>query len=577
VTNAFRTAESRTRARLVLALLTIGGAAARLHLYSQRRSLWIDEARLAINIASRSFADLARPLAFDQSAPLLFLWLERLTVSVGGVNEFTLRFVPLVAGVAAIPATYALGAGIGGRLAGATAVLLMALSPTLIRSSAEGKQYMVEALVTATTLGIYVQGLAKPSRARERLLTCVGMVAVWLSAPVAFVLASLCIADCMRQRDSRQGAVWLLRALLWLASFGGAYLLVYRHASSNPYLAHYWRPAFLAPIAGQVGAQYRAIMDSVLWGILLGGEPTRGPDTGAIVFVAAVTCTVAAVMLAGAVRAWDYRSGLGTWLLVGPAFLAALASLAKFYPLAARTALFAAPLFYCLAALGLEALLRRRWGYSGVVVGLLGVAVLLGIPVALSARYVAPREQVRPLVEVLEARRGPRDITYVSAGSLPAYAFYTTEWAAPDTARLRTLETVGAAGGEAFQNARSRGRPVGSMEGASLQWCCRHGRELFGVFTGIEAEAVLGASAMGPDAGWAAHEANRVHLAMNEGSAWVLLSHYHRSELSLIDELARRDSIVSVLQSGTNSVLVHVTARALAGARRGQQSDTLSP
>ena len=54
------------------------GVAVRAVDYLNCRSLGLDEARLAVNVASRSFLGLLQPLDLDQSAPPLFLWGERL-------------------------------------------------------------------------------------------------------------------------------------------------------------------------------------------------------------------------------------------------------------------------------------------------------------------------------------------------------------------------------------------------------------------------------------------------------------------------------------------------------------------
>jgi hypothetical protein len=47
-------------------------------LYFARPSLLLDEVRLALNIGARSWIGLTRPLDYDQTAPLLFLWAETL-------------------------------------------------------------------------------------------------------------------------------------------------------------------------------------------------------------------------------------------------------------------------------------------------------------------------------------------------------------------------------------------------------------------------------------------------------------------------------------------------------------------
>jgi hypothetical protein len=54
------------------------------------------------------FLGLARPLDYAQSAPVGFLWLERLAVVLGGVNELALRAVPFLAGVLLLVALWSL-------------------------------------------------------------------------------------------------------------------------------------------------------------------------------------------------------------------------------------------------------------------------------------------------------------------------------------------------------------------------------------------------------------------------------------------------------------------------------------
>src|SRR5262245_56132253 len=61
------------------------------------RSLWADEAALALNVTRRSFAGLVKPLDFDQGAPIGFLWIEKLATLAFGPGERALRLVPLLA------------------------------------------------------------------------------------------------------------------------------------------------------------------------------------------------------------------------------------------------------------------------------------------------------------------------------------------------------------------------------------------------------------------------------------------------------------------------------------------------
>jgi hypothetical protein len=71
--------EGRAAARTLFlsAAAIVAGVLIRLEHLAGGRSLHIDEARLALNIGQRSFSGLLEPLAYEQTAPIPFLWAER--------------------------------------------------------------------------------------------------------------------------------------------------------------------------------------------------------------------------------------------------------------------------------------------------------------------------------------------------------------------------------------------------------------------------------------------------------------------------------------------------------------------
>jgi uncharacterized membrane protein len=91
-----------------LPYLIIGlGIVVRATQYFANRSLWLDEAFLALNIVQRSFTELWRPLSHDQVAPLGFLMAEKLAIVCLGNHAYALRFFPFLAGIAAVPLFFA--------------------------------------------------------------------------------------------------------------------------------------------------------------------------------------------------------------------------------------------------------------------------------------------------------------------------------------------------------------------------------------------------------------------------------------------------------------------------------------
>src|SRR5215208_6687635 len=80
-------------------VLLLLGALLRIRQYLTGRSLWVDEAMLALNIVNRNFGGMFQPLDYDQGAPIGFLLIEKLFNSLLGKNEFALRLFPLLVGL----------------------------------------------------------------------------------------------------------------------------------------------------------------------------------------------------------------------------------------------------------------------------------------------------------------------------------------------------------------------------------------------------------------------------------------------------------------------------------------------
>ena len=56
--------------------------------YIGGRSLWVDEAMLALNM-NRSFSELLKPLYYNQTSPILFLFAARFFTLIFGISDYS--------------------------------------------------------------------------------------------------------------------------------------------------------------------------------------------------------------------------------------------------------------------------------------------------------------------------------------------------------------------------------------------------------------------------------------------------------------------------------------------------------
>jgi hypothetical protein len=538
-------------------LVLAAGIALRILHYLQQRTLWLDEARLALNIASRSFPRLALPLDYDQSAPLLFLWAAKLATVVAGLSELSLRFVPLVASIGALLLMYPVAVRFLSPSGALWATAFLAFAPMQVYYANELKQYSLELLVTVALTLAALRWSEGPTPPRRRWLTALVLLSPWASAPSVFIvlplLVGLLLTPSARRRDSA-GIAGL--GMGWLASSVFAYVVLYQAASRNPYLHHFWEPAFLRP--GQFPFFHTTALSlrEMFWGLFAGHPLTTAmrvyeqvtTSVGAAGFVVLIAIGVLVV-----IRTRDWPAAA---VLAGPLVALLAASVLEIYPFALRLVLFAAPSLYILAVTGLESLLapvsaRRRRLATRAAAGLtLLVPIYLSLEDAVSGNYV---QQIRSLVAEYQRMGAPEPI-YVYAGSIPAWVFYTTDWSSPDRARLRFAARVAGVGGPSFENMPSRRGPVPPAP-PELTTEYRGRLELLGTGTGMEAFPIVGPPHSRTDRGWAEVEARRIR-SVARPDVWIIMSHYYLPTTKVLYELFLMGGRLTFFESHRDAMLL---------------------
>ena len=398
-------------------LFILLGIVLRLRQYLTGRSLWSDEAMLALNIVNRGFAGLLKPLDYDQGAPIGFLLIEKFFNVLFGKNEFVLRLFPLIVGLISLWLFYLLLKQITSGPGLLAALALFAFNPRLIYYSSEVKQYILDVAVTISLLLIAAPAFSSSPRKKDfAWLTLIGLIALWFSHPALFVLAGIGLAlfiIYLRRRDRLNLRFVIGMGFLWVIEIAFLYFLILKDLSQNAYMREYWQGAFLPmPPWSDPGWFLRMLNENI--GIQFG-------IPYAVFFVFLVMGIGWIVLL--------YRNQSYAITFASITLITLIASALGLYPVFERMILFLAPIGLILIGVAIQALyqsLQRHIFVSVLSASMLAGFLLYGPFVTSIQNFVQPKyfEHIRPSMEALRDSWKDGDALYVSYGALPAFRFY---------------------------------------------------------------------------------------------------------------------------------------------------------
>jgi hypothetical protein len=391
------------------------GLGALLHLwkYAYNRSLWLDEARIALNVIGRSPAELLRPLDFNQASPWGFLLLLKASTSIFGIREPALRLVPLIAGLLSLWLFY-LWVRARERSVALLAVALFAFCPPLIQYASELKPYAVDVFIATALLLLWAwYGSQNRSLLPRAALAAAGALAVWFSYPAVFVLAGIACIDLWQLARARSLRSFLAESAV-IGVWGVSFLISYglsRGAATNPVLLEFWTKDFFPwPTTP---------MSAVRW--LVASYENLFTDTIGLAAYSGAALLFGVGMLSLLGRRERRLSDL-----VLPLLFALLASVLHLYPFGGRLLLFAAPMLLLGLAEGAARVAGSFASGRPLVWGLLAGLLLLA-PVGDGLQNLgAPetQEEMRPLIERLSRESGPADALYVYDSARYGYLYY---------------------------------------------------------------------------------------------------------------------------------------------------------
>lgn len=337
----------------------LAGVGLRVWLWATGRPLWLDEEMISMNLRSRGLASLTGQLDDNQSAPLGWLWLQRLVVDLAGTGERALRLIPLLFGIGTLVVAWLVGRRHLGTVGTITLVGLCSVNEALLRYSGEVKHYSADAFFALLLLGLAAWVVDRPTIRRTVTWWAVAVVGSWLSMGAILVVPGFALV-LFGVAVRRQGW-WLairdtaLPGVPWLGSLGVLYALSLRFSTGNEYLTGFWDNLGYPPRSGPLA--------TVRW--LLGRPEELAFDPlhldaglpGAAVPV--VIWLFWLLVAAGIMVAARRRPGYGL-LLAAPLVSALALALLRVVPLAVRLALWSVPALFVAVAVAVAAAVPAR-------------------------------------------------------------------------------------------------------------------------------------------------------------------------------------------------------------------------
>ncbi len=231
-----------------MSLLLGLGILLRLIHYLEGRFYWLDEASLAGNIQYKKIAELFGPLEACQLAPPGFLLIEWVFCRIFGAWTYSLRFYPLVGGIASLFLLREVAMRLVRPGAVGIAVGLACISDDLVYFSAELKQYSTDVTLGLVCYLIALDAQTKPlTRARAVAYALMGALIVWFSHPAVFVLAglgSVLLCSALKSRDWSRAGLLLLIGLAWGINFGVVHRVAMEQLGHSRGMWAFWEFAF---------------------------------------------------------------------------------------------------------------------------------------------------------------------------------------------------------------------------------------------------------------------------------------------------------------------------------------------
>jgi hypothetical protein len=384
----------------------------------------MDEASLSINIVQRDYAGLLLPLAHNQVAPVLFLWIEKFFTNIFGPNEIGLRFFPMLSALSSMPFFYLLVKQLtGDRRIALVSLFIFSFSSMMIYYSSEVKQYSTDVLC-GIAMACFFHEVTREGTSRKwlYLLGVSGIVSIFLSNITVILLSAFTLYFVFIFIKNKKADVPVLLTGIILWSFFGFYFLrfIYHHPGEANML-NYWKNDFMPlNIFSLHFWQWMFTAFTRTFGTLVN---FLNPQTLRIIIYVGLYFIM---MLAGIYFLYRAKKWRLLFILLVPVAIHLGISAFHKYPFNTRLILYLYPFIITLIATGfisfydeMKKAASRKW-----MPYLFIALALIIIPLETVKIFPIQREEIKDSISFINKNISPGQDVYLYYGSYQAFEFY---------------------------------------------------------------------------------------------------------------------------------------------------------
>ena len=374
------------------------------------RSLWLDEAFIANNLIHRSFLELLQPLDDNQVAPILYLFLQKLMITLFNYNELSFKILPLIFYLfSAILFYKIINHYFSNDLVKIVAFSIFATNYVLIYYSSEIKQYIFDVFVT---LWLYYLTIKLLEHKNHKYIAIAGIVSIFLSNVSAIVLFTcwLLLAYNYLFKRANFFKKLIFLGFIWTIFFGIYYFAFIHNHPTKAYMLDYWLKAgaFMpySPFDSLVYIFLGQKIDMIFGGLL--------SNVYWIGFIFSIIALIFIVIK---------RKISSLILFICPIIIHLILSAFKLYPFSSQVTTYLTPIVIILIAFGFDIFLKYFPKMNHLVFAL--TIPILFFTLFIIKNFPIEKEEIKKTYNYIEQNISKKDKIYVYYASVPAFNFYT--------------------------------------------------------------------------------------------------------------------------------------------------------